>query len=199
MILANFLPVIIACCVWFAGSIDNPALYGFVAFFASSAIGVVVTAYFLNEKMQESPGEWTWGSIWWCVTFSNIFALKDRVEPTIQYIPDMWAYLIKGLIPHLLIIVFVNAAAADDGNGNSVFYHYGGYPERPYQVMGVVCFIFTLVLFVVGFFYPQIYAPLATAYEGENQGEVKEIKESDNSEDELDKVPAVEVDVDKEE
>jgi hypothetical protein len=210
MVLANFLPVVIACCFWFAGDLNRAPLAGFVALFATSAIGGVITAYFLREKMQEVPGKWTWGSIWWELTFSNIFALKDRVQPTIQYIPDIWAYLIKGLIPHLLIIVFVNAAAADDGNGSFIFYHYGGYPERPYQVMGVVCFAFALVLFLVGFFYPQIYAPLATAYEVENQEEVKEIKESDNSEDELDKVPAVaedkaekvaevEVDVDKEE
>jgi hypothetical protein len=194
MVLANFLPVVIACALWFGGDLDRAALIGFVALFATGAIGVAVTAYFLHEKMVESPGKWTWASIWWEVTFSNIFALKDRVQPTIQYIPDLWAYLIKGFIPHILIVVFINAAATDDGKGNSVFFHYGGYPARPYQAMGVVCFIFTLVLFLVGFFYPQIYAPLATAYEGENQGEVKELKESDNSEAEVlaeDKVFAV--------
>jgi hypothetical protein len=184
MVLANFLPIVIACVLWFGGDLDHAPLAGFVALFATSAIGAAVTAYFLHKKMQEVPGQWTWGSIWWEVTFSNIFALKDRVQPTIQYIPDIWAYLIKGLIPHLLIIVFVNAAVADDGNGDSVFYHYGGYPARPYQVMGVVCIAFAVVLFLVGFFYPQIYAPLATAYEGENQDDVKEIKELDNSEDE---------------
>jgi hypothetical protein len=183
MVLANFLPVIIACSLWFGLDGDRAPLAGFMALFASSAVGIAFTAYFLHEKMQEVPGKWTWGSIWWELTFSNIFALKDRVQPTIQYIPDLWAYLIKGLIPHLLIIVFVNAAATDDGNGNSVFYHYGGYPARPYQAMGVVCFIFSLVLFLVGFFYPDIYAPLATAYEAENQP-VKEVEESDHSEDE---------------
>jgi hypothetical protein len=194
MVLANFLPILVACVVWFAGDLDRAALYGFVALFATSAIGVATTAYFLNEKMQEEPGKWTWGSIWWEVTFSNIFALKNRVEPTLQYIPDIWAYQIKGLIPHLLIIVFINACATDYPNGDSIFYHYGGYPARPFQAMGIVCLGFTVILFVVGFFFPQIYAPLATAYEGENLGDEKEIKESDQSEESPDEVIPMSVD-----
>ena len=144
-------------------------LNGFIVLLVSSMLGTAVTGYFLHQKMQEDPGKWTWRSIWWEVTFSNIFALKDRVEPTIKYIPDIWAYLIKGLIPQLLIILFVNSAATDDGNGQSKFFHYGGYGAMPFQVMGVVIVAFTAVLFLVGFFVPQIYASLATSYEGENQ------------------------------
>jgi hypothetical protein len=197
MILANFLPVLVACVIWFAGSLDRAALAGFVGLFATSGMGVAVTTYFLHEKMQEDPGKWTWGSIWWEVTFSNVFALKNHVQPTLQYIPDIWAYQIKGLIPHLLIIVFINAVATEE-NGKSVFYNYGGYPHRPYQAMGVVCLAFAFVLFLVGFLYPQIYAPLATIYEGENQGEVKEIKESDSSEDEHGEVLSTSEEVEKE-
>jgi hypothetical protein len=167
MVLANFLPIILACALWFGLDGDRAALAGFMALFGSSLVGVAVTTYFLNEKMQEEPGKWTWGAIWWELTFSNIFALKDRVQPTIQYIPDLWAYLIKGVIPHLLIIVFINAAATKV-DGVNVFGNYGSYPTRPYQVMGFVCIAFALVLFIVGFFYPDIYAFLATVYEDEN-------------------------------
>jgi hypothetical protein len=182
MLLANFFPVIIACGLWFGVDGDKAPLAGFMGLIGSSGIGVAVTTYFLNEKMneaawQEVPGRWTWGSIWWELTFSNIFALKNRVEPVIQYIPDLWCYLIKGLIPHLLIIVFVNAAATENSDGDSMFYHYGAYPAKPYQAMGIVCFLFALVLILIGFAYPPIYAALATAYEEEHLLEVKELNE----------------------
>jgi hypothetical protein len=205
MLLANFFPVIIACGLWFGIDGDNAPLAGFMGLIGSSAIGIAVTTYFLNEKMneaawQEVPGRWTWGSIWWELTFSNIFALKNRVEPVIQYIPDLWCYLIKGLIPHLLIVVFVNAAATENSDGDSMFYHYGGYPAKPYQAMGVVCFLFTLVLFLVGFAWPQIYAPLATAFEEDHLLEIKEVKEvkdmGDSSDSDADAVVEVEVEAD---
>ena len=187
MILANFLPIILACALWFGIDGDRAPLAGFMGLFGSSLIGVAVTAYFLKEKMQEEPGKWTWSSIWWEITFSNIFALKNRVQPTIQYIPDLWAYLIKGVIPHLLIIVFINAAATEV-NGVNVFWNYGNYPNMPYQLLGVICIIFALFLFVVGFFYPDIYAFLATAYEDENaegEKELKDVADSDEGSDEI--------------
>jgi hypothetical protein len=47
--------------------------------------------------------------------------------------------------------LFGNAAATDDGNGDSLFYYFDGYAANPYEyeVMGFVCFTFTLVLFLV--------------------------------------------------
>jgi hypothetical protein len=189
MVLANFLPIFIACGLWFGIDGDRAPLAGFMGLFGSSLIGVAVTAYFLNEKMQEEPGKWTWGSIWWELTFSNIFALKNRVQPTIQYIPDLWAYLIKGVIPHLLIIVFINAAVTKV-DGENVFWNYGNYPTMPFQVMGVICIAFALILFVVGFFYPDIYAFLATAYEDEN-AEGKEIEDAASSNEVSDEDKAV--------
>jgi hypothetical protein len=164
MILANFLPIFIACGLWFGIDGGRAPLAGFMGLIGSSLIGVAVTTYFLNEKMQEEPGKWTWRSIWWELTFSNIFALKNRVQPTIQYIPDLWAYLIKGAIPHLLIILFISAAVTEI-NGTHIFGNYGNYPTMPYQVMGFVCIAFPLFLFIVGFFFPDIYAVLATAFE----------------------------------
>ena len=180
MILANFLPLLVACACWFGIDGSSATWIGFVVLIVMSAVGIAITGYFLREKMQEDPTKWTWGSIWWEVTFSNIFELKGRAQPTIQYIPDVWAYLIKGIIPHLLIVVFVNAAAATNGDGKTIFWHYGNYPAQPYQAMGVVCITFALALFVAGFFYPQIYAPLATAYEGDNQDALKSVDEVDD-------------------
>jgi hypothetical protein len=194
MVLANFLPVLFACALWFGMDGDRAPLAGFAGLFGSMLVGVLVTAYFLKEKMQEEPSRWTWGSIWWEVTFSNIFALKDRVEPTIQNIPNLWAYLIKGVIPHLLIIVFVNAAATKV-DGEAIFGNYGGYPMKPYQVMGFVCIAFALALFVVGFFFPHIFAFLATAFEDEHRSEGRKVKDVVGS-DETDEVVAAAKDED---
>jgi hypothetical protein len=199
MVLANFLPVVFACALWFGIEGDRAPLAGFMGLFGSSLLGVALTTYFLNEKMQEEPGKWTWRSIWWELTFSNIFALKNRVQPTIQYIPNMWAYLIKGVIPHLLIVVFINAAATKQ-DGENVFGNYGGYPTTPYQVMGFICIAFALVLFVVGFIYPDVYAFLATAFEDENAVEGKEVQDAKEvSEQDSDEVVAVADEVDEKE
>jgi hypothetical protein len=184
MICANFLPVLLACALWYGTDGDSPALYGFMALIGSSLLGTALTAYFLYVRMQEEPGKWTWRSICWEVTFSNIFALKNRVQPTIQYIPDLWAYLMKGLIPHLLIIVFINAAATKIG-GEAVFGNYGNYPTSPYQVMGIICIVFALALFIVGFFYPDIYAFLATTFEDEHRDMIKDIKDVADSDEEI--------------
>jgi uncharacterized integral membrane protein len=176
MILANFFPTVLACALWFGMEDPDAApLAGFLALLISALIGVAVTAFFLNQRMQEEPGKWTWRSIWFEATFSNIFALKDRVEPTIQYIPNIWAYLIKGVIPQILIVVFISAAATKV-DGTNVFWHYGNYPAMPYQFMGVVCIVFALALFVAGFFFPGMYAFLATAFEDQHHEEVKEVK-----------------------
>jgi hypothetical protein len=191
MVLANFLPVLFACALWFGLDGDRAPLAGFMGLFGTSLVGIALTAYFLNEKMQEEPGKWTWGSIWWEVTFSNIFALKNRVQPKIRYIPDAWAYLVKGIIPHLLIIVFINAAATKQ-DGENVFGNYGGYPTTPYQVMGFICIAFALILFLAGFFYPSIYAFLATAFEDESAVEGKDVQDvKEVSEQESEEIEAV--------
>ena len=179
------LAVIIACGFWFGLDGDNAAVAGFIALIVNSLLGVAVTTYFLSKKMQESPGKWTWRQIWWEVSFSNIFKLKALVEPTIQYIPDLWAYLIKGLIPHLLIVLFVSAAVTNNTDGDPNFGNYGGYPTKPYQVLGILTFVFAAFLFVIGFIFPQVYAPLATPFTDENDdAKVKELGESEEDADE---------------
>jgi hypothetical protein len=74
----------------------------------------------------------------------------------------------------------------------SYLYECSAYPTTPYQVMGFICIAFALILFVVGFFYPSIYAFLATAFEDENAVEGKEIQDvKEVSGQESDKIEAV--------
>jgi hypothetical protein len=168
MLLANFGPVCIACAIWY-GDTSDTKLVGLLVGIFCAIVGSGVTHMYLMQVIEANPGKWTTQSIWWEVSFANIFALRDRVQPTVQYIPDGWAYLIKGFIPHVLIIVFVNAAASKNPDGETTFWHYGGYASYPYQALGVVCVLFTLFLFVLGFVWPEVYAPLATASEGDNK------------------------------
>ena len=58
----------------------------------------------------------------------------------------------------MLIVLFVNLCAADSENGAG---GYGGYAIRPYQILGLLCFIFAMFIFFVGLLVPEVYEPLA--------------------------------------
>jgi hypothetical protein len=42
-----------------------------------------------------------------------------------------------------------------------MFSGYGGYPMTPYQVLGILTFVFAVFLFVIGVLFPIVYYPLA--------------------------------------
>lgn len=111
--------------------------------------------------------------LWWELYFGNIEALRAKIEPVIGRIPFAWVFLMKHFIPHVLIILFVNLAqsetgyATDDdgeeipGTNNPQFGHYGHYATRPYQILGIMTFVFASFLFLAGLVLPQLYEPLA--------------------------------------
>lgn len=154
--ISNFVPVLIACAIWF-GMDKKEVLTGFLAWIFFAALGTGMTHYFILQKMAEHPGKWKLREFWWDVAFGNIFKLKHIIEDTVQPIPDVWAFLIKGFIPHVLIILFINAAAARTSDDKPKFGGYGGYEFRPYQIMGILCVVFAMFLFVIGFAFPEVY------------------------------------------
>jgi hypothetical protein len=79
---ANFFSVLLACGLWF-GLDENAVWGGFLGGGLLFFIGIGITAYFLKQKMEEEPGRWSWGSMWWELTFGNIFRLKAKIEPEI--------------------------------------------------------------------------------------------------------------------
>jgi hypothetical protein len=81
---ANFFSVLLACGLWF-GLEDNHVWGGFLGGGLLFFIGIGITAYFLKQKMEEEPGKWTWGSMWWEIAFGNILRLKAKIEPEIGY------------------------------------------------------------------------------------------------------------------
>jgi hypothetical protein len=80
-------------------------------------------------------------------------------------VPFLWCLLIKQFIPHVLIILFINLAQSNNGvaapDDGPIFGGYGGYENRPYQVLGILTFAFAAFLFLVGLAFPDVYATLA--------------------------------------
>jgi hypothetical protein len=152
--ITNFVPVLIACGFWFSG--DYEVWTGFAALFAGWFPGLLVTHYFLMERIALEPERWTVRSIWWECAYGNISRLRDQIQPVIGPIPFIWVILMKNFIPHVLIVLFLNLCASENGAGN-----YGGYAIRPYQLLGLISFIFAIFLFFVGLLVPEVYEPLA--------------------------------------
>jgi len=193
---ANFASVIIACGIWFgAKSIWG----GFVALILTYAVFGGLSVILLKQHAPDLP----MGEALWALSFENIFDLKERIEPVTQWIPGVWCILVKQFIPHILIILFINLAQSDNGDGEPIFGGYGGYTMEPYQVMGILTFVLTTVLFTVGFVFPVLYKPLAlpdghvalnpdeagkpenTKGEGSEQQEDEEQDDAKNIEDEV--------------
>jgi hypothetical protein len=156
---ANFMSVIVASGLWF-GLKEYALVGGFVALACIYLVGIGITSYFLWKKMQESPGKWTWKSIIWAVSFKNMFDLRDRLRETVGWVPWVWAFFMKQFIPHLILILFINLAAADNAEGESLFGHYGSYVTWPFQVLGFMSVAFVLFLFLLGLAAPNLYTGL---------------------------------------
>jgi hypothetical protein len=93
--------------------------------------------------------------------FGNIVALRDRMQQEVGRVPFVWCFLMKHIIPHILIILFVNLAQSENADGEPLFGNYSGYPTKPYQILGMLSFVFVLFVFVLGVLFPDLYAPLA--------------------------------------
>jgi hypothetical protein len=157
---ANFAAVFLACGIWFGVDPDAGAVWaGFVALFLWYFVFVAIALGALNAHIKTSGADFT--ESLWALTFENIFDLKERIEPVCRWIPGVWCILIKQFLPQVLIILFINLARSETDAGVPIFGNYGGYSDKPYQVMGILTFVFTLVVFTAGMAFPIIYHPLA--------------------------------------
>lgn len=159
--IANFGAVVLGCCLWFTLPAKSAVWAGFVGYFLWYFAWVGVTGFFIKEKVDSSDGKWTTKSMWNEVYFGNIVALRDEMQAVIGPVPFLWCLLMKHFIPHILIILFVNLARSKTSTGEVVFGNYGGYGNHPYQILGIIVVVFTLLIFVVGVLFPDLYAPLA--------------------------------------
>ena len=158
---ANFGGVGLGCALWF-GLNENAVWGGFVGGILFYLAGVGMTGYFLKQKLAEdNEDKLTMSDLFGEIYMGNILSLRDRIQPVIGTVPTIWCVLMKHIIPQVLIVLFVNLARSDNGEGEPIFGGYGSYVTWPFQVLGMLTFIFALVIFVVGLAVPNLYAPLA--------------------------------------
>lgn len=162
--IANFGAIFVACGLWFGLSKEQGGVWGgFLALFVWYFTFMGIACFFMAKKMKEQPDKWTWPQMLWELMFANIFALRDRIQPVVRWVPSTWCILIKQFIPHVLLVLFILLAQSrtEDGQGDPIFGGYGGYDTKPYQLLGILTFALTLFLFLIGMAFPQVYYPLA--------------------------------------
>lgn len=126
----NFIPVAIACGIWFGVNRDDGGVWGgFVALLGGYVVGGVMTMYLLQQKITEDPNRWTWSSLLWEISFKNIHSLTERIKPVVGNIPFVWCILVKKFIPPILLILFVNLARSENDVGEPQF---GTFPRAGY-------------------------------------------------------------------
>jgi hypothetical protein len=150
--IGNFLPVFLACGVWFWVDNGDEVWIGFLVLFGGWFGGFLYTNQLLKQRMAEEEERWTWSSIWWECAFGNIGRLRERIQPVIGRIPFIWVVLIKNFIPHILIILFFNLCTSGNGAGA-----YGGYAVAPYQLLGMLTSTFAIFLVFLGLLVPEVY------------------------------------------
>jgi hypothetical protein len=162
--ISHFGSIIVACIFWFGLNNDNQVWAGFLVLFLCGGAGFATTAYFLAQKMQEEPGRWTWGSIVYEITLGNVMQLRDDLSSVVGYLPWLWAFAMKNVIPQVLLILFINLCQSKNANGESLFGHYEGYVAAPFQILGILVFVFALVFVLVGFAAPSVFEGADTPY-----------------------------------
>jgi len=142
---SNFGAVFAACGLWW-GLEKNAVGLGFLVFFLFWICGMVVTKFvFLKDGN------------YYELAFGNILELREKLKTVVGFVPVVWCYLIKQIIPHILLILLVNLCASDNGEGKPNFGYYGGYASAPYQILGILSFCFAAFLFLLGAVYPPAF------------------------------------------
>lgn len=142
---ANFGAIIFGCAIWY-GVKGNSVGWGFLAFGVTWIVGMLVTNFVFLKN----------GS-YYELAFGNMLEFKEKLEPVVGTVPILWCFLIKQIVPHVLLILFVNLATSTTDKGKSTFGHYGDYEPAPYQVLGILTFSFMIFLFLLGLVFPSAY------------------------------------------
>ena len=174
----NFGSIILASGLWFGLKNDHAIWAGFVGLVVFYLACLAICLVFMKKKgMLSKNGLYE-------LYFANMFDLKKELQPVIGHVPTIWCILIRHVIPHLLLILFINLARADNAAGESLFGHYEGYATWPYQVLGILTAAFAFFLFLIGVAAPKTMAWLDLPDEKKIWKSGKSIKKVDIVEDE---------------
>jgi hypothetical protein len=155
--ITHFGSIIIACGFWFGLNNDNEVWGGFIALFLCAIAGLVATGVLLSQKMATVPGKWTWKSIVYELTLGNVMELRDELSSVVGYLPWVWAFAMKNMIPQILLILFINLATSKNDADESLFGHYEGYIAWPFQILGILIVCFAGLFILVGAAAPQVF------------------------------------------
>jgi hypothetical protein len=182
----NFASITAAAAVWF-GADDNAVWGGFLTLFLVYFFGMAVVAFLLLQKMTQHPGKWTWSSIIHEIALSNVLDLRNTLSSSVGYMPWLWAFMIKQVTPHILLLVFINLARSDNADNESLFGHYENYAAWPYQILGMLIVAWAFSIVLVGMAFPKVFecADLTVNYTPPSQ---KAAAGDDNSSDDVDHV-----------
>lgn len=156
---SNFGSVIFACGLWFGLDRDSEVWAGFVALIGCYLSGVAVTLFFCSIKMKQEPDKWTWKTMLYAVGLKNVMSLREELESICGYMPWIWAFSMKHLIPQILLILFFNLAWSDNDFGEPNLGNYENYVKVPYQMVGIMLVCFTFVTILIGAFAPALFEP----------------------------------------
>jgi hypothetical protein len=152
----NFASVIAAAAVWF-GADDNAVWGGFVTLFLVYFVGMIVVLVLLQQRMAQEPGKWTWSSILYEISMSNVLDLRYTLSTSVGYMPWLWAFMIKQITPHILLLVFINLAQSDNADDESLFGHYENYVNWPYQILGMLIVAWAFSIVLIGMAFPNVF------------------------------------------
>ena len=140
--------VLFGCAFWFG--LETHAIWaGFLAMALFYLVGSLLTLRVLQGSFTE-------------LAFGNMWDFKSKVEPTIGYIPSAWCLLIKHFVPHVILLLLVNLGNTKNKAGKPNFGNYGSYVAAPYQVLGILTFVFAVVVVLTGAIFPELYSVLDT-------------------------------------
>ena len=92
--------------------------------------------------------------------FQNIACLQSDLSEVVGYLPFAWTLIVKYFIPPVILILFGLSCDAENAKRQKVFGHYEGYVTWPYQVLGILCVVFTGFLLLSSLIVPDLYTAL---------------------------------------
>ena len=163
---------------WY-GLDKNAVWAGFVALIVFLVVGHIAVYYFCNKAAQER--DMSLKDVVYTLTMENVVALKDRLSTNISPLPTTWALMIKYILPPILLMCFINLCAAKNEDGKSVFGNYSGYVNAPYQIIGILIVVLTMVIFTSGVLFPDLYRKLVRDEISEAVAELNDKKYGEES------------------
>ena len=145
---AHFGSLLFGSAFWFGlDDVETAEWAGAISFLILALISLIATLCFMPV-----------GTTYKELAMGNILEYKERVEGTIGIVPYAWCFLIKNFVPQVLLVLFINLADSKEKK----FGEYGGYPNWPYQVLGILSFVCLFVIVLVGLILPETYGILDT-------------------------------------